>query len=58
MAQAKAAADIGADETDFLERQPKTFRQHRARRVDAPITGNQRVGLRHPVVSGDAGPRA
>ena len=57
VAQPKAAADVGADEADLLQRQPEAFRQHHARRVDALVAGNQRVGIRRRVVGGDAGAR-
>ena len=57
VAQPKAAADVGADEADLLQRQPEAFRQHHARRVDALVAGNQRVGIRRRVVGRDAGAR-
>ncbi len=57
VAQPEAAADVGADEADLLQRQAEAFRQHHARRVDALVAGNERVGIRRRVVGGDAGAR-
>ena len=38
----------------FSSGRPEAFRQHHARRVDALVAGNERVGIRRRVVGGDA----
>ena len=57
VAQPEAAADVGADEMDFLVGHAEAFCQHAARHVDALVAGNQLVGVARRIVGGDAGAR-
>ena len=54
VAKPEAAADVGADEADLLQRQTEAFRQHHARRVHALVAGNECVGIRRRIIGGDA----